>query len=97
MRCTPAWPKFTAVAHTLPYDLAFVIDHNRGLPLAATDWTDVTVPTLALAGGKSPDWIRNAMAQLATMLPDATLRTLPRQNHAVKRQVLAPVLTEFFM
>jgi pimeloyl-ACP methyl ester carboxylesterase len=96
IRCTPAWPKFKAVAHTLPYDVAFFIDHHQGRPLKASEWTEVTRPTLTCAGGKSPDWIRNAMQQLAAALPDALHRTLPGQNHAVKRQILAPALTEFF-
>ena len=33
---------------------------------------------------------------LAGALPDATYRTLPGQNHMVKAQAIAPVLTEFF-
>ena len=30
-------------------------------------------------------------------LPDARYRTLPGQTHMVKPQVIAPVLTEFFL
>jgi hypothetical protein len=40
--------------------------------------------------------MRNAMRALADCLPDARHRTLAGQTHMVKRQVLAPVLTEFF-
>jgi hypothetical protein len=53
--------------------------------------------THAAAGGKSPDWISNATRALADALPDATYRTLPGQNHMVKAQAIAPVLTEFFI
>jgi hypothetical protein len=38
----------------------------------------------------------NATRALADALPDASYRTLPGQNHMVKAQALAPVLTEFF-
>ena len=96
MRCTPAWPKFKAVANTLPYDVAIIADHHKGNPLSARDWAGVRVSTLVLNGGKSPDWVRNAMKALASVLPDARHATLPGQNHAVKRQLLAPALTEFF-
>jgi hypothetical protein len=38
----------------------------------------------------------NATRSLASALPDATFRTLPGQNHMVKAQAIAPLLTEFF-
>jgi hypothetical protein len=38
----------------------------------------------------------NGTRALADALPDATYRTLPGQNHMVKAQAIAPVLTEFF-
>ena len=53
------------------------------------------MPKLVAVGGKSPDWMRNAMSELAAVL-DAKHRTLEGQTHIVKAQALAPVLTEFF-
>jgi len=47
-------------------------------------------------GGKSPAWMATATRALADALPDARYRTLPDQNHMVKPQAIAPVLTEFF-
>jgi hypothetical protein len=38
----------------------------------------------------------NATRTLADALPDATHRTLPGQNHLIKAQAIAPVLTDFF-
>jgi pimeloyl-ACP methyl ester carboxylesterase len=96
MPITPVWPKLKAVAHTLPYDIAMLQDHQRGTAFAPGEWAGVKVPTLVAAGGKSPDWISNATRALADALPDATYRTLPGQNHMVKAQAIAPVLTEFF-
>ncbi|MGO8727055.1 MAG: hypothetical protein ACLQK8_10135 [Streptosporangiaceae bacterium] len=39
----------------------------------------------------------NGTRTLAGVLPDAQYRTLPGQNHMVKPQAIAPVLTEFFL
>jgi hypothetical protein len=47
-------------------------------------------------GGKSPTWMRHAMQALAEVLPNASYRTLDRQTHMLKPEVLAPVLVEFF-
>jgi pimeloyl-ACP methyl ester carboxylesterase len=96
MRVTPAWPKFKAVARTLPYDMALIERHHRGRPLAAADWADVCAPTLVLSGSKSADWIKNAMRQLSEVLPDPAYRSLDGQNHAVSPRVLAPALAAFF-
>jgi pimeloyl-ACP methyl ester carboxylesterase len=96
MPFTPVWSKLKAVAHTLPYDISIVQDHQRGTPLSSSEWAAVKAPTLVAAGGKSPAWMTNATRALADALPDATYRTLPGQTHIVKPQVLASALTEFF-
>jgi len=93
---TPVWSKLKAVAHTLPYDIELIQEDQRGLPFPAGRWADVKVPTLVGVGGKSPAWMANGTRALADALPDATYRTLPGQNHMVKPQAIAPVLTEFF-
>ena len=96
MRLMPAWPKLTAVAHTLPYDFAIVGPFQRGVPLPATRWSGATMPTLVMDGGKSPVWMRNATRALAGIVPNATYRTLDGQTHMVKPKALAPPLIEFF-
>jgi len=96
MPLTPVWSKLKAAAPTLPYDITIVNDHQRGMPLTAEEWAAVKAPTLVAAGGKSPAWMTNGTHALAKALPDATYRTLPGQNHMVKAQAIAPVLTEFF-
>jgi pimeloyl-ACP methyl ester carboxylesterase len=96
MRIMPFWAKLKRVAHTIPYDTAVVGDRQSGRPLSA-DWPEVTVPTLAIDGGRSPEWMRNGVASLAKVLPTAEYRTLPGQTHIVKAAALAPVLTEFFL
>jgi pimeloyl-ACP methyl ester carboxylesterase len=96
MRVMPAWSKLKAVAHTLPHDGAVLRRHMRGEPLPAGQWSGISVPTLSVAGGKSPQWMRNAMQAVARALRSARYHTLEGQNHMVKPKVLAPVLVEFF-
>ena len=96
MPLTPVWGKLKAVAPTLPYDIAIMHDHQKGRPLTSEEWVAVKAPTLVAAGGKSPAWMTNGTQALARALPDATYRTLPGQNHMVKAQAIAPVLTDFF-
>ena len=96
MPFTPVWSKLKTVAHTLPYDITILQGNQRGIPFTPAQWTGVKTPTLVAVGGKSPAWMTNATAALADALPNATYRTLPGQNHMVKPQAIAPVLTEFF-
>jgi hypothetical protein len=54
-----------------------------------------------VASGRRGDAVKMFMQfvgtpALADALPDATYRALPGQNHMVKPQAIAPVLTEFF-
>jgi pimeloyl-ACP methyl ester carboxylesterase len=96
MRLLPVWKKLTAVAHTLPNDIMLVEPNQRGTPLTAARWNGVTVATLAMDGGKSPEYMRNGMRALAAVLPNATYRTLPGQTHIVNAKVVVPPIVEFF-
>jgi pimeloyl-ACP methyl ester carboxylesterase len=94
MQGSPSWQGMEALAHTLLYDLAIVGDGS----IPAARLAAIDVPTLALDGGASPDWVGHALAALAAVIPGAKRMTLDGQGHAVLRQPasLAPVLTEFF-
>jgi pimeloyl-ACP methyl ester carboxylesterase len=96
MRFMPAWSKLTSVAHTLAYDHAILGDCILGRPLPIARWASATSPTLVMAGGKSPQWMLNAMRSLAGVLPNAQYRVLDGQTHMVKPKALAPVLADFF-
>jgi hypothetical protein len=63
--------------------------------LAAGRRGAVSVPTLVLVGGKSPEWMANGMS-LAAVLPSARREVLDGQTHIVKPKVLAPALKGFF-
>lgn len=97
MRLLPAWSGMKKVANTLPYDVAVTAEHQHGTPIEGEAFAGADMPVLVLDGGKSPQWMRNGMAQLARSLPDATLRTLPGQTHLVKPDALVPPLTAFFL
>jgi len=91
-RRSPAWPGMEAIAPTLAYDNAAMGD---GL-VPRDRLASLTVPVLAVAGGASPEWMREAARTVADTAPDGTYRTLDGQTHMVDPQVLAPLLTEFF-
>ncbi len=96
MPLLPFWKKLTAIAHTLPNDLEIIAPHHNGHPFPEGKWSSVTVPTLVMAGGKSPAYMQNAMKAWAKALPNAEHQTLDGQTHMVKQTVLAPALIDFF-
>ena len=91
-RRSPAWPDLEAVAPTLAYDNAAMGDGLLPRELLAA----VTVPVLAIGGGASPQWLRDAPRAVADAAPSGTYRTLEGQTHMVDPGALAPVLAEFF-
>jgi pimeloyl-ACP methyl ester carboxylesterase len=95
MRLLPVWSKLKAVAPTLRYDFTFTRGLQAGRPLPETRWSRATMPTLVVDGGKSRPWMRNGVKALADVLPNATYRTLPGQNHLVKPTAIGPVVREF--
>jgi pimeloyl-ACP methyl ester carboxylesterase len=95
MSWLPFWKKFTAIAHTLPKDLAIIAPHHTGQAFPSDKWSMITIPTLVMAGGKSPAYMQNAMRAWAQVFPNAVHQTLPGQTHMVKQDVLAPALTAF--
>jgi pimeloyl-ACP methyl ester carboxylesterase len=92
MKDQPWFAGLTAVAHTLPYDLALVGDSSVPVDRLAT----IGVPTLGIYGGASPDWARNGIGAVTGAIPGATQTVLPGQTHAAAPEVLAPVLIDFF-
>lgn len=91
MRAAPMWPALESLAHTLIYDVTLMGDFS--LP---TGTGSIKLPTLAIRGGASPEWLHQAVRAVARAIPGAQLRMLEGQTHAVDPAVLAPVLLEFF-
>jgi pimeloyl-ACP methyl ester carboxylesterase len=97
MRVMPIWRDLRAVAHTLPYDwLALGSQRMYGAPIDADEWASITMPTLVVAGEKSPEVLRSSSRALAAALPNASFRELAGVSHSLKMTALAPVLAEFF-
>ena len=92
MEGSPAWPGLEALAHTLPYDIALTGDQGVPASLAA-----IAMPVLVLGGGTSPDWFHRAVAETAAVIPGARLVMMEGYDHGVPPEVIAPVLTEFFL
>lgn len=99
MRQSPAWPTFESIAPTLHYD-GIIVENpalRQSLPPAfADELASIQAPTLVMAGGASPDWMRNAAQTIAKTTPGARYRVLEGQTHQVESASLAPALTEFF-
>jgi len=96
MSLLPMFKGFAANGLTLTFDYAALGDHNmHGSPLRAGEWATVTCPTLVTYGAKTVAGLKHASRALADVLPNATLRELPGQNHNVSPTAIAPVLAEF--
>lgn len=93
----PMWKGLKAVAHTLPYDFAIVLPFEQGTPLPDGHYGSIGVPTLVIAGGKSPEYMRNAQAAIADQVPGSRLVTLAGQTHMVNAKATAPELVKHFL
>lgn len=92
MRFMSFWKSAVAAANTLPYDAACV--NHFDVP---TDrLRSITTPTVVLAGGSTPASLKAAAEEVARIVPGATLRMIPKQNHGIKPAALRPVLVELF-
>ncbi|MGW5865776.1 alpha/beta fold hydrolase [Streptomyces sp. NPDC055239] len=92
------WANLTALARTLPYDIAVMGDTQQGKPLDAEEWKGVAVPTRVLTGAKSPAAFRRAAVALTEILPQADHRTLPGLHHGavvMAPKKIAPQIVEF--
>jgi pimeloyl-ACP methyl ester carboxylesterase len=96
MSLMPMFRTFAINGLTLPFDYAALGDHNmHGSPLEREEWATVTCPTLVGYGAKTAAGLRHASEALAEVLPNATLREFPGQNHNISASALVPVLAEF--
>ena len=97
MRNSPPWPGFEKDAHTLVYEGILMGDTLRGKPSSIKRWASVSVPTLVMDGGASPEFMHHAVEALVDVLPNAQHRRFPGLGHAVPQEVLTPALVEFFL
>ncbi len=99
MRQQPSWAGMERTAHTLLYDIAIMKDGETGQPLPPdliARLASIHVPTLVMAGGASPQWMRSGAQAATQAIPGVKYRILEGQTHGVADEVLVPILVGFF-
>ena len=86
------WQAQEALAHTLAYDATIMGDHSLPTERVAS----VAAPTLVMAGGESPPFMRETARALADALHEGRCHTLEGQEHNVAAEALVPLLEEYF-
>jgi pimeloyl-ACP methyl ester carboxylesterase len=92
LRGAPFRPALEAMAHTLVYDATVM----AAGPLATEQLARIRQPTLAVAGGEAPPFMREVAEALAAVLADGRALTLAGASHDIVPQLLGPVLERFF-
>lgn len=87
--------KLAPVGPTLAYDTALLMPYWTYSPPPRGSWSNARMPVLNVGGGKSDAWMQNAQVAISKVLPNATHRTLPGQNHMVAATAIAPMIKEF--
>lgn len=93
MKQAPVWGWFTALAHTLPYDLTICGPDAR--PRASL--ARIAIPALVIGGGASDDALRSGARAAAAAVPGARHEVLEGQDHGVLQypETLRPLLLDF--
>ncbi|MDQ7810684.1 alpha/beta hydrolase [Amycolatopsis sp. A133] len=94
MKQAPVWGWFTALAHTLPYDLAIC---GPGARPRVEHLARIEVPALVIGGGASDEALRSGARAAAEAVPGARHETLEGQDHGVLQfpETLRDLLTGF--
>ena len=87
-------PAMLAVAPTMPYDLAATGDDGS---LPRTALSEISVPTLVLAGTSSPPFFLRTAEQVTALVPGAGLTVLEGADHGAPADVVAPAVLEFLV
>ena len=87
--------KLAVVAPTLAYDTALCSPYWTSNPPPTGSWSNAKMPVLNIGGGKSDGWMQNAQVDISKVLPNATHKTLPGQNHMVAATAIAPMIKGF--
>ena len=92
---SPMWSTFVSLAPTLNYDLAIV--HNGGTSHVPTDRINtISVPVVAIAGGESPEGMKQAAQAVAKASQHGQYQEMAGQTHYAPPEVIAPLLKAFF-
>jgi hypothetical protein len=91
MRSAPFRPALEAMAHTLVYEATILGDGRLPVERARA----VRAPTLAIAAGKSPPFMRKTAEAVARAVPDGRALVLEQATHDLVPELLAPPLLAF--
>ena len=91
LRNAPFRPALEAMAHTLVYEATILGDGQLPLDKARS----IRAPTLALAAGAAPPFMRETAEALARALPDGRALVLEGATHDLVPDVIAPPLLRF--
>jgi hypothetical protein len=80
MQADPSWQTMCRYAHTLPYDAQIAAGTQDGKPLPTDRWS-ISRPAEVVVGENSPAFFHEGAQALVDLLPTATLRVLPGQDH----------------
>lgn len=92
MRNAPFRPALEAIAHTLVYDMTILGDGQLKVERARA----VRAPTLAIAAGQAPPFMRETAHALSRVMPDCRALVLEQATHDLVPDLLAPPLLEHF-
>lgn len=92
LRDAPFRPALEAIAHTLVYDMTILGDGQLKVEQARA----VRAPTLAIAAGQAPPFMRETAQALARVMPDCRALVLEQATHDLVPELLAPPLFEHF-
>jgi pimeloyl-ACP methyl ester carboxylesterase len=95
MRGSDLWQGLEAVAPTISYDGRNVGEAMSGTPLDPERWNRVGIPILVMHGDKTWPFLAAGAKAVAEVLPTATLKVMPGENHSTTPETLAPVLRDF--
>jgi pimeloyl-ACP methyl ester carboxylesterase len=95
LRQSDFWPVMLGIAPTIAYDGRIMGTTMSGNPLPADRWASIDVPVLVMHGIDTWPALIPGPRAVAELLPTATLRPVPGENHATTPEVLAPVLRDF--
>lgn len=88
------WPVMLGIAPTIAYDGRIMGTTMSGNPLPTDRWSSIDVPVLVMHGIDTWPTLIPGPRALAELLPTATFKPVPGENHATTPDVLAPVLRD---
>ena len=89
-------PTVLALAPTMPYDHAVMGDEHGGT-VPADLVRSVAVPTLVLAGDRSPAFFLDTARRLIELLPSARQTVIHGHGHDAPPDVVAPIVAAFLL